>query len=108
MQAHLMLFPSESEGWPKVLSEGMAYGVVPVASNVSSIPQYLRESGTGITFNPYDLDSFAAAIIDYARHPDRWHIESGRAITAAERFAYDTYLENVSNLLELKHSATPS
>src|SRR5262249_37246445 len=48
-QAHLMLFPSDSEGWPKVLSEGMAYGVVPVASDVSSIPQYLRESGTGIT-----------------------------------------------------------
>ena len=45
MQAYLMLFPSESEGWPKVLSEGKAYGVVPVTSDVSSIPQYLREFG---------------------------------------------------------------
>jgi glycosyltransferase involved in cell wall biosynthesis len=106
-QAHLMLFPSDSEGWPKVLSEAMAYGVVPVASDVSSIPQYLRESDVGITLNPYDLDSFAAAIIDYARHPARWQIESARARIAAERFTYDTYLENVSNLLQLEQSAAP-
>jgi glycosyltransferase involved in cell wall biosynthesis len=105
LQAHLMLFPSDSsEGWPKVLSEGMAYGVVPVASDVSSIPQYLRECGVGATFNPYDLESFATAIIDYARHPARWQIESSRSMTAAKRFAYNVYLKNVFRLLELERS----
>lgn len=102
MQAHLMLFPSESsEGWPKVLSEGMAYGVVPIASDISSIPQYLREAGVGATFDPHDLDSFVAAIIAYARHPSRWQIESNQAMSAAERFSYEAYLNSVSRLLEL-------
>jgi glycosyltransferase involved in cell wall biosynthesis len=102
-RAHLMLFPSDSsEGWPKVLSEGMAYGVVPVASDVSSIPQYLRECGVGATFNPYDLDSFATAIVHYARHPAQWQIESTRSMRAADRFTYDVYLENISRLLELE------
>jgi glycosyltransferase involved in cell wall biosynthesis len=102
MQAHFILLPSDSsEGWPKVLSEGMAYGVVPVASDVSSIPHYLRESGVGVTCNAYDIDGFAAAIIDYARHPERWRIESIRGLTAAKRFTYEVYLENVSRLLGL-------
>src|SRR5205085_4697947 len=46
-RAHISLLPTAaSEGWPKVLSEAMAFGVVPVAGAVSSIPQYLRELGT--------------------------------------------------------------
>ncbi|MBC7815004.1 MAG: glycosyltransferase family 4 protein [Burkholderiales bacterium] len=102
-QSHIMLFPSDSsEGWPKVISEAMAYGVVPVASNVSSIPQYLQESGVGVTFNAYDLDAFAAAIIDYTRRPDQWQRESAQSIKAAERFSYDVYLANVTRLLELE------
>jgi len=102
-RAHLMLFPSDSsEGWPKVLSEAMAYGVVPVASDVSNIPQYLREAGVGVTLNPYDLDNFTTAIIGYAQQPGRWQIESKRSIIAAKRFTYDAYLENISRLLELE------
>jgi glycosyltransferase involved in cell wall biosynthesis len=101
-KAHLMLFPSASEGWPKVLSEAMAYGVVPVASDVGSIPQYLREAGVGVTLNPYDLHSFATAIIEYAQQPGRWQIESKRSVIVAKRFTYDVYLENVSHLLELE------
>jgi glycosyltransferase involved in cell wall biosynthesis len=101
-----MRFPSDSsKGWPKVLSEAMAYGVASVASDVSSTPQYLREAGVGVTFNPYDLDSFATAIIAYAQQPTRWQIESRRSITAAKRFTYDVYLENVSRLLELEKIA---
>jgi len=102
-EAHLMLFPSDcSEGWPKVLSEGMAYGVVPVASNVGSIPHYLRECEVGATCNPYDLDAFANAVALYASQPDRWEIESIRSMRAAERFTYDLYLDNVCRLLDLK------
>ncbi len=46
--AHFVLLPSTcSEGWPKVLSEGMAHGAVPIASAVSAIPDQLRRMGTG-------------------------------------------------------------
>lgn len=101
MQAHVMLFPSESEGWPKVLSEGMAYGVVPVTSNVGSIPQYLGEAGIGAILEPDDLDGYVAAIMAYKNDPNRWRIESRQAVSAAQRFSYDAYLQNVSRLLKL-------
>ena len=107
-RAHLMLFPSDSsEGWPKVLSEGMAYGVVPIASNVGSISQYLNECGVGATFDPHDIDGFVTAILEYARNPSRWQVQSTQSVTAASRFTYDAYLENVSRLLDLETGSAP-
>jgi glycosyltransferase involved in cell wall biosynthesis len=99
--AHIFLFPSYSEGWPKVLSEAMAYGVVPVASHVSSIPGYLVRFNCGRTCAPDDVAGFVEAIADYTCQPQRWTKESQRATQAARYFTYTSYLAAVSSLLEL-------
>lgn len=101
-QAHIIILPSSSEGWPKVLSEAMAYGVVPIASRVSSIPQYLKRFGTGRTCAPDDIEGFAGAVVDYVLHPQRWKEESRNGAKAAQSFSYSNYLEAVRNLLEIK------
>jgi glycosyltransferase involved in cell wall biosynthesis len=99
-QAHIMLFPSNcSEGWPKVLSEAMAYGVVPLSSRVSSIPQYLGRFGTGRTFEPNDVEGFANAVVAYCSQPAKWKEESINAVKAARLFTYQNYLEAVRSLL---------
>lgn len=101
-QAHIMLFPTScSEGWPKVLSEGMAYGVVPLAGNVSSIPQYLKKFGTGRAFNFDDLEGFTNALLAYYTHPEVWQRESSNGLKAAKYFSYTNYLRAVQNLLSL-------
>lgn len=99
-QAHFLILPSAGEGWPKVLSEGMAFGAVPLAGAVSSIPQYLRAMKTGAAFDPFDLESFASAIESYARDVGRWQTESANAVAAAAVFSYRSYLESVDDLLE--------
>ena len=100
-QAHIMLFPTDSEGWPKVLSEAMAYGVVPVVGAVSTIPMYLESFGTGKSVTPTDIQSFANAIINYTQNPDTWKRDSEIGLQAANQFTYASYLEAVRNLLEL-------
>ncbi|CAN5187813.1 glycosyltransferase [soil metagenome] len=98
--AHVLLLPSSaSEGWPKVLSEGMAYGVVPLAGAISSIPQYIEQFRTGAAFPPDDLESFVAAIERYTREPEEWSRESARAVAATHLFTFDHYLESVDQLL---------
>jgi len=44
---HFLLLPSDSEGFPKVVAEASAYGVIPVVSSVSSIPQYIKDGENG-------------------------------------------------------------
>lgn len=41
-QSHLLLLPSQSEGFPKVVAEAANFGCIPVVSNVSSIGQYVK------------------------------------------------------------------
>jgi glycosyltransferase involved in cell wall biosynthesis len=100
-QGHVLLFPSASEGWPKVLSEAMAYGVVPVASKVSSIPYYLGMYQCGVAINTQDLEGFATAIIDYRNDPEKWREHSLNGMKAAHFFSYENYLTKVAELLQL-------
>ncbi len=81
---HIMILPSDSEGWPKVLSEGMAYGIVPLGSNVGSIPQYLAEIGCGRTLRPDDIDGFVDSILWYCSNPDAWKKESDLGLKGAD------------------------
>ncbi len=101
--AHILLFPStSSEGWPKVLSEGMAYGVVPVAGAVSSIPQYLEAFGAGRALDPQDREAFVDAIAAYVRDPRGWEQDASRAMSAAAEFTYKSYLGAVRRILGLE------
>ncbi len=101
---HLILLTSESEGWPKVLSEAMAYGVVPVASAISCIPDYLTKFHVGRAVPWSDLPAFAQAALAYARAPGTWQTESSRAMAAAGQFSYSNYLNQVRELLNLPPS----
>lgn len=99
--AHFILLPSNSEGWPKVLSEAMSYGVVPVASAVGSIPYYLRTAQAGQAFPADDVDQFVKALKSYRDNLEKWKKESQRGVQFAEQFGYESYLEDVKRLLEL-------
>ncbi len=43
-KSHLIVLPSQSEGFPKVIAEAAAFGCVPLVSDVSSISQYFDET----------------------------------------------------------------
>lgn len=104
-RAHLMLLPSSSsEGWPKVLSEAMAYGVVPISSNVSSIAQYLKKFSSGRAFAPANLDAFAESIRWYSTHTEVWKQESENATRGAELFSYTRHCNAVRHLLQIPGS----
>jgi glycosyltransferase involved in cell wall biosynthesis len=46
-QSHIIILPSQSEGFPKVIAEAAAYGCIPAASNISAIPQYIIDGHNG-------------------------------------------------------------
>ena len=95
---------TSSEGWPKVLSEAMAYGVVPIASNVSSIPQYLKEFGSGRAFAPDNLVAFAESIHWYSTNGQAWKRESENGVSAAGLFSYELHCSAVRHILQLPTS----
>ncbi|KAA3654347.1 MAG: glycosyltransferase [Chloroflexi bacterium] len=99
-KAHFLVFPSATEGWPKVISEAMAYGVVPIAGNVSCIPQILKETGAGAALPVHDIDAFVNTILAYGNHPQTWQAASHAGVAAALRFTYGAYTNAVKQLFE--------
>jgi glycosyltransferase involved in cell wall biosynthesis len=106
--AHFIIHPSaSSEGWPKVLSEAMAYGAVPVASNISAIPQILEETGAGITFPPGDIAGFVQGILGIAQDTARWTLFNLAGIEAAPRFTYERYLVALDEMFKDHYRSSP-
>lgn len=98
-RAHFCVLLSGSEGWPKVLSEAMAYGAVPVASDTGSIGQMLRRFGCGVSVEAGDVDAAARAIAGYVEAPERWKAESERGVEAAAGFTYEAHVRRVAEVL---------
>jgi glycosyltransferase involved in cell wall biosynthesis len=98
-RAHFVVLPSATEGWPKVLAEGMAFGAVPVATAVGSVPAILGELGVGGVIATPSAAAFADAIASY--DAATWQRESAAAVDGARRFGYAAYLDAVRRLLGL-------
>jgi len=97
--AHFVLLPSLSEGFPKVLAEGMAFGAVPLAADVGAIGQEFEALDAGIALESSSVDDYASAVIDLITPPSRWAEASRQCRRASEAFSYRTYLEAVAEIL---------
>jgi glycosyltransferase involved in cell wall biosynthesis len=59
--ADILILVSETEGWPKAITEAMAFGVVCIGSNRGLVPQILGE-GRGIVIEPGDYSQLTNEI----------------------------------------------
>lgn len=60
--ADVLLLPSEIEGFPLVLLEGMAAGAVCLASNVGGVSELITHGENGFLFKPDECDKMAEMI----------------------------------------------
>ena len=67
--ADVLVLASETEGWPKAIAEGMAFGLVCIGSDRGLIPQMLGE-GRGVVVPPGDVASLTEALGRLAAAPD--------------------------------------
>ena len=62
-RAHIVVSPSTHDGTPNSLLEAIACGCFPIAGNIKSIREWIRDSENGLLVNPADPQALAQAII---------------------------------------------
>ncbi|WP_299768864.1 glycosyltransferase family 4 protein [uncultured Dokdonia sp.] len=65
--AHFLILPSKSEGWPKVIAEAMFWGVIPLVTPISCVPWMVGEGTRGVLLDmdvSKDVSAFAKALKD--------------------------------------------
>ncbi|MFM7768656.1 MAG: glycosyltransferase family 4 protein, partial [Bacteroidota bacterium] len=68
---HFLLMPSKSEGWPKSVAEAMWWGILPVVSPVSCVPDMLDHGRRGILVAP-DPSQNAKSILSIIENPEQY------------------------------------
>lgn len=96
-KSHFLLLPSKSEGFPKVVAEAACYGVIPVVSNVGSIPHYINKKN-GFVWDINAKVSFADFLLKIISENNNNLKEISQVVVkTAEKFTFNHYLLQLKN-----------
>ena len=90
----IFLFPSHSEGLPRVILEAMATGMACVSSNVDGIPEILDADDI---FNYSDIEGMSNRIIQLLSDSNELNKVSLRNYVTAQNYSYEKIKINVDN-----------
>jgi glycosyltransferase involved in cell wall biosynthesis len=102
-RADILALISETEGWPKSLAEGMAFGLIAIGSDRGFVPEMLAE-GRGLLAGPGDAEGLAKLLLAVAANPAGYERMRRDAARWAQRFSLEGLREAIRKLL-LEHWA---
>ena len=97
-EAHFMVLPSESEGWPKVVAEAMFWGCLPIATRVSCVPNMLDNGERGVLLSmnfDADVNQIAAVFQD----PKGYQEKVEKSILWSRKYTLDLFENEIKALL---------
>jgi len=94
---HCLVLPSESEGWPKVIAEGMCYGLICIAMEQGQVPAMLM--GRGILLKTGQPQEIAGALQMVAGQPDKFQPVMREASIWARQYSLEGLREALAELL---------
>jgi len=98
IQAHFLIFLSDSEGWPKVVAESMSWSCIPITSPVSCVPQMVGfgERGKLVT---NDAEKIVNEILELKNSPEELDQMQTKARDWARQFTLEKFGEELGKLL---------
>jgi glycosyltransferase involved in cell wall biosynthesis len=100
IKSHVIVLPSASEGFPKVIAEALNFGCLPVVSNVSGISDYIKEEQNGFLLDVISVDGVAMKLqnVLHLAPPDYMKMISFER-ESVEKFTFDYYNARINNEL---------
>jgi len=103
--SHLIILPSISEGFPKVLIEAGSFGCIPVVANINSISMYINESHKNGFLIPSINIKGVKERLEYIKNLkiEELLIYSRRIMEFSKKYSYENYNKNiVSKIIKQK------
>jgi glycosyltransferase involved in cell wall biosynthesis len=94
----VLVLASDTEGWPKAITEAMAFGLVCIGSDCGLVPRILG-GGRGIVVPPRDAAALAESLHRIAAAPDDFVGMRARAAAWAQQYSIDTLRTELDRLL---------
>ena len=101
-RCHIIILPSKSEGFPKVIAEAISYGCVPIVTNVGSISHYINENN-GVLLKTRSHDELKNAIEYLLNNRTKLRILSENGSKISKLFTFEYYNQKIiKNILNSK------
>ena len=97
-ESHFVILPSKSEGWPKVIAEGMFWGCVPIATKVSCIPFMLDNGNRGILLD-MDRETDISQIETVMTKQDLFDEMQIKGAKWSRKYTLDLFEQEIKKLL---------
>ncbi len=95
-----ILLPSSSEGFPKVIAEGMNYGCIPIVSNVSSIGHYITDGHNGFLLNHITSEGLKASLNRFLQlDRDSYEVMTASRNDFIQKFTYAYYNQRLLDII---------
>ena len=98
-QSHFVILPSKSEGWPKVIAEGMFWGCLPISSKVSCVPNMLDNGKRGLLLE-MNFDEDEKQIQSLLKDNKLYQEKVSKAIDWSRKYTLDFFENEVRKLLK--------
>jgi len=95
---HILVLPSQSEGFPKVLAEAMCHGMVCIGTNSGLVPKMLE--GHGIVLDSVGAVAIADAIEEISSDADRFQKMSKAGVEWASQYSIEGLRDALQGLME--------
>jgi len=95
---HFIVLPSKAEGFPKVISEGMNFGCIPIVSDISAIGQYIKHKENGFLLDKVNAKSLKENFLyalELSTSDHRKILDFNLKITS--KFTYEYYINRMNN-----------
>lgn len=96
--SHFVILPSQSEGWPKALAEGMFWGCVPLGTAVSCVPTMLDHGQRGVLLE-LDTDADSKKMARLLKNEKQYHELQMRAMEWSRKYTTDAFAKAIQVLL---------
>lgn len=96
-RAHIILLPSGSEGFPKVIAEAACYGTIPLTTNISCLNQYIKTGYNGYLFESSSVEEIIKGLEFISDRKPILKEISLEATAIASKFTYEYFFERVKS-----------
>ena len=101
VQADAFVFPTYSEGLPRVVFEAMSTGLPVIATAVSGIPEVVQEGVTGFLLQPGDETGLTEKMRWMLGHPEEAHEMGQKAYNLARKsFSTSAYVQGYRQVFD--------
>ena len=96
-KSHLIILPTKSEGFPKVIAEASAFGCIPIVTNIEPINQIVINRKNGILLDAPKVENIKKLFLNLEKKDYDLKVISNEAISMSKLFTYNRYLDRIKS-----------